>query len=212
MNGVCCRRLLDSVEIIFEEVNKLVKIKLESQGKQENDVMKLTAVVSIFKSLFEWMDMVFSKLRILDPTENEIEEMKRSISALEKLWMQLDLSITPKFHILTTHIIEQIIRFGGIADKVEDFIEKSHQIGKKLDKLVARIKSQCFCKQDLVKIRRQWLQTDPSVASQMISVNDSRKRKFRNIPITTTTKQHKAKVKAERRKRTMSSFDALLDE
>ena len=47
----------------------------------------------------------------------------------------MHLSITPKFHILTTYTIEQGIQFGGIAEKVEDFVDKSHHIGKRLDHL-----------------------------------------------------------------------------
>ena len=88
--------------------------------------------------------LVFSKLRIIDPTVCEIEEMKLAIKGLEKVWDELDLSITPKMHILVHHTVDQIIWFDGIADKVEDFVEKSHQFGKKLDYLVARMNSQCF--------------------------------------------------------------------
>ena len=56
--------------------------------------------------------------------------MKIGIQGLETLWNELDLSITPKMHILLKHTIAQDIQFGGIWDKVEDFIKKSHQDGK----------------------------------------------------------------------------------
>ena len=75
--------------------------------------------------------------------------MKKAISVLESLWMQLDLSITPQFCILTTYTIKQIKRIGGIADKVKDFVVNPHQVSNKLDELVAHIKSQCFCQQEL---------------------------------------------------------------
>ena len=91
---------------------------------------RLTGVVDMFKLLFEYMDIVFSKLRILDPTELEIEEIDTAIKGLEKLWRQLDLNITPKMHILTYHTIEQVRRFGGIAHKVEDYIEKVTKLEK----------------------------------------------------------------------------------
>ena len=42
--------------------------------------------------------------------------------------MELDLNITPNMHILTRHTLDQLIMFGGIVDKVEDFVEKAHHI------------------------------------------------------------------------------------
>ena len=80
--------------------------------------------------------------------------MKVAIQGLEKLWRELYLTITPKMHILTNHTIDQVIQFGGIVDKVEDFVEKFHQTGKRLDHLVAQMNSQCFRQKELVKIRR----------------------------------------------------------
>ena len=54
--------------------------------------------------------------------------MKEKTQAIEKLWREIGLSITPKTHILLNHIMDQVICFGGIGDnKVEDFVEKSHQ-------------------------------------------------------------------------------------
>ena len=121
MNGVCCRRLLDEVDVVFGKIIKLVIAKVEGDVEKDNaEIHKLTEVVYTFKSLFECMDVVFSKLRILAPTDDEIEEMTIAIKALESMWHELDLSVTPKMHILITHTIAQVICFGGIANKVED--------------------------------------------------------------------------------------------
>ena len=131
MNGVCCRRLLDNTKVIFEKVINLVHEKVSMNiRRKNNNVSQLTEVIDTFESLFECMDVVFSKLRILDPTMEEINEMTVGIKGLETLWIELDLSMTPKMHILCNHTIKQVKRFGGIADKVEDFVEKSHQVGK----------------------------------------------------------------------------------
>ena len=64
----------------------------------------------MFKSLFECMDLVFSKLRILDPSDDEINYIEEVINALEDLWLQLNLKITPKMHILTCITLDQRIR------------------------------------------------------------------------------------------------------
>ena len=109
MNGVCCRRLLDNVDGIFEDiVVSMVKDKVyKDDKKNEQDLEKLTGFVSMFKALFECMDLVLSKLRILDPSDEEIKEIEQAIRALEGLWLDLDLNITPKMHILK-HVIHWI--------------------------------------------------------------------------------------------------------
>ena len=61
-------------------------------------------------------------------------------------------------------------------DMVEDFVEKAHQEGKKLDHLVARMCSQSFRQQELAKIRRKWLEKDPDVLVQIDKVQTSSKR------------------------------------
>ena len=208
MNGVCCRRLLDNVEVIFEKVHLLVKSKMEKRNRNKNSKMRmsqLTVVIDTFQSLFQAMDVVFSKLRIIAPSETEINEIKVGIRVLETIWEELELSVTPKFHILVTHTVEQVIRFDGIADKVEDFVEKAHQIGKKLDHLVARMNSRCFRQKEMVKIRRQWLANDPQITNQLKTISQSRKRKLNNIP-SLTKKEIKAKVKLEKRQMIMKTL------
>ena len=109
---------------------------------------------------------------------------------------------------MTTHTIVQIIRLGGIGDKVEDFVENPHQEGKKLDHLVARMRSQCFRQQELVKILRKWLSNDPTISSRIVTVNENKKRKFQKVPSLKSKKVIKVMVKAEKRQKVM---DRLFD-
>ena len=81
----------------------------DRMDNKKMNMSQLTVVIGTFKSLFQCMDVVFSKLRIIAPTEVEIKEMKVGIKVLEDIWTKLELSITPKFHILITHTIEQVI-------------------------------------------------------------------------------------------------------
>ena len=168
----------------------------------------LTSVINKFQALFETTDVVFLHLRILDPTNEEIEVLRKGIKVLEKLWCEMDLVITPKVHILFIHAMVQVHHFGGIADLVEDFIEKSHQIGKKLDHLVARMSSQGFRKHELVKIRRQWLSSDPAVLQQLATVQQSRKRNSKHSPSIKITKSMIARdTKRVKRERVQLTFD-----
>ena len=205
MNGVCCRRLLDNVDVIFENIQSMVKDKIAKKDENnKQNIELLFGVIDTFKDLFECMDIVFSKLRILDPSEVEIKEIGKAIKVLEGLWKKLDLNITPKMHILTCHTLDQVIMFGGIADKVEDFVEKAHQIGKKLDHLVSRMSSQSFRQQELVKIRRQWLTSDPLVSNQLSTIQKQRKRNINYSPEKkpTRSEMHK-RIKTEKRKDVM---------
>ena len=77
------------------------------------------------QEVFDTLDVVFSLLHICDPTEEEMIKMEKIIKELEEKWNGLELSHTPKYHILLNHTVEQERRFGGIADLEEDFIQKS---------------------------------------------------------------------------------------
>ena len=87
----------------------------------------------------------------------------------------------------------------------------AHQIGKKLDHLVARMNSRCFRQKEMVKIRRQWLVNDPLITKQLKTILQSSKRKLNNIP-SLTKKEIKAKVKLEKRRKIMKTlFDSSVE-
>ena len=134
MNGVCCRRLLDNSGKIFEKIKEITAKRLGTNRyrNSENDKQLLTEVIDKFEYLFELTDVVFSHLRIITPTEYEIADTERAIYELEKVWTDMEIYFTPKAHILFDHTMNQIRFFEGIADLVEDFIERSHQYGKNL--------------------------------------------------------------------------------
>ena len=156
MNGVCAKKLLDNINGIFKKINEMIEMKMTTTpSRKPSDIPKLTLVVQKFKMLLDTIDVVFLKLCQIYPSPDEIKQTRTLVRKAEDLWNDLDLNVTPKFHILITPTIDQMVMYDGIADKVEDFVEKSHQIGKRLDHLVARMKTQSFEQQELVKIRRQ---------------------------------------------------------
>ena len=97
----------------------------------EKDYALLTEVIDKFQCLFEITDVVFSHLRILDPTEEEMDSTEKAINEMKRIWKDMEIYFTPKAHILFEHMIDQIQFFEGIADVVGDFIECLHQIDKK---------------------------------------------------------------------------------
>ena len=54
MNGVCCRRLLDNVDVIFENIQSMVKDKIaKNDENNEHKIPLLFGVIDTFKELFE---------------------------------------------------------------------------------------------------------------------------------------------------------------
>ena len=50
------------------------------------------------------------------------------------LWRELKLPVTSSTYVLEDHILTQMNSIdGGIADKTEDHIERSYQVGKRLE-------------------------------------------------------------------------------
>jgi len=51
------------------------------------------------------------------------KEAKKRVHFSVKMWKQLELSITPKVHLLEDHASNPMQELNGIADKSEDYIE-----------------------------------------------------------------------------------------
>ena len=50
------------------------------------------------------------------------------------LWREFKIPGTSSAHLLEVHILKQMITIkGGIVDKTEDHIERSHQVGKRFE-------------------------------------------------------------------------------
>ena len=210
MNGVCCRRLLDHIDPIFAEVRDVMSERLKYRdGLTVSQLQLLTQTLKDFVSIFELLDVVFSRVRIIDPTQEEIEStvVRVAVKRLEEDWRKLEMNVTPKCHVLFDHTMNQVENLNGIADLAEDYLERAHQTGKQLDHLVARMNCQCFRQQELVKIRRQWLASDPRVIQQVSNVTASRqRRKAKALPSNKrmiTRSKSSVKREAKRLKREM---------
>ena len=125
------------------------------------------------------------------------------------LWRTVELSVTVKAHILFKHVVAQVKQFGGIADKVEDFVEKAHQDGRNLDELTKRMGTS-FQKKQETQLNRQWAATDPGVQRIKQEVSEASRRTKRardNGPVgkdNITSKKRAEKL--ARRQATVASF------
>ena len=78
------------------------------------------------------------------------------------LWRELKLTVISSAHLLEDRILTQMSSIeGGIADKTEDHIELSHQIGKRLER---RYKGDTdFTQSYTSQIKLQYLLSNPII-------------------------------------------------
>ena len=199
LNGMSCQRLLATSKEIMERVSDLClemfSQRTEDEGYEMITEEGLTLKLNVYTRIFEVLDVVFALLRQPDPTNDEILKLERMLKVLESLWRQAKLSITVKLHILFKHTVDKVKAFGGIADKVEDFVEKAHQEGRKLDDLTKRMATH-FRKKQETQLNRQWAALNPTVQAMKTEVAEAcrrTKRKGSEIE-NVTTKNRQAKL------------------
>ena len=193
MNGVCSGRLLDNHETIMNHVEEKCKERraLARNIERACSVDELSAKIKQFKKLFKLLKALFGYLRICGPTDDEKNRLKLVVEELYKYWREAGLSETVKVHVIVGHAVKQYIKCDGVADKAEDYLEKSHQEGKKLDNLTARM-PQGFETKQRTQIKEWTLSSNPHVRKQVEKVNRGAKRKFKG-----NRKKTKVEVKRE---------------
>ena len=172
------------------------QVKIKSEDLDEK--------LDTYTKLFNTMDVVFSLLRTPAPTDLEKQQAEDSIKVFETLWLELEISITVKAHILFDHAMDQMNRQGGIADRVEDFIEKHHQVIKRLDHLTGTMPSKCFKQKQKAQLRRLYTKNHTTIQNQVNRVTQESRRNFKGER--GETAEHKNKrARIEKREETMNS-------
>ena len=94
------------------------------------------------------------------------------------LWRELKIPVTPSSHLLEDHILKQMITIkGDIADKTEDQIERSQQVGKRNER-------KCKCVTDFTQahtsqIKIQNLLSNPIVEMKSDEIKIETSRNFK---------------------------------
>ena len=89
-------------------------------------------------SLLGLLDAIWSTVRGLDsgllPTDKQKESLACALKEAKALWLRMGLStLQPKWHLtFDGHLLNQFTKFGGLADKSDETIEKGHQTLKDL--------------------------------------------------------------------------------
>jgi hypothetical protein len=140
LNGVHSRKLMSEADPIFEQIEEYL-LSFEGKKASDTDVHK---ICSSMRRLLNLLDGVFSKLRTPHgkiKSETDFVFLSESLGEIDKIWKELGLPQTPKYHALMIHAIVQYMATGGFGDMLEDELEKMHQEALRFRSRVARLRS-----------------------------------------------------------------------
>ena len=84
------------------------------------------------------LDAIWSAVRGIHsgllPIEEQKDKLAHGLKEAKALWLRMGLStLQPKWHLtFDGHLLDQFARYGGLADKSDESIEKGHQTLKHL--------------------------------------------------------------------------------
>jgi hypothetical protein len=210
LNGVCSRSFMTEAQSIFDEL-LVIFLDVDDEWLQTREITReefenvVSAAVADYKDMFRLMDAAFSSLRTINPTLEECDEAQRRVDKVLVKWRAMDISITPKVHIIEDHTVPQMRYHGGIGDKGEDFVEASHQNGKREHRRTGRViffKKRHNCAQ-----KNEYINNDPAIQDQIFAVNNSKRRKLtREVSLSETRDAEKKAARDDGRREVCSRY------
>ena len=139
-NGVNCIRIMDKCNALFLGNNEtpgfLQKCLLSKCETTPEATVEFKC--NEYCRLLGLLDAIWSTVRGLHsgllPTEEQRQSLEDALKQAKTLWLQMGLStLQPKWHLtFDGHLLDQFTKFGGLADKSDETIEKGHQTLKAL--------------------------------------------------------------------------------
>jgi hypothetical protein len=82
--------------------------------------------------VFLLWDGAFASARMINPRPEDAKINGQFVEAAVAGHFQLGLNVTPKVHLMLKHVRLQMVNIdGGLGNKMEDWVEKQHQMGKR---------------------------------------------------------------------------------
>jgi hypothetical protein len=139
-NGVNCIRIMEkSRELVLgtdDSPGFLQQCLLSKIATATEEFVQTTC--NNYSRLLGLLDAIWSTVRGLSggllPTNEQKMGLQVSLEQAKALWLAMDLStLQPKWHLtFDGHLLHQFNKFGGLADKSDETIEKGHQTLKQL--------------------------------------------------------------------------------
>ena len=175
MNGKDIKKVMNNVSYLFDEFSSILKSGKRSNCELSND--NIDKLCGHFQSVFLLWDGAFSYARTINPTANDVIPYQQFVDATVIGHVSLGLTIIPKVHLMLKHVRWQIENIpGGLGDKMEDWVEKQHQIGMQ-ERARYRTMKNLQHRSD-ARARVVHRNSDPVVIAQTLKVDGASKRKF----------------------------------
>ena len=177
--GPNIQKLFKNADAIFDALTELGIERIRQRRNDDTELMPPSVEdfkrkMMLHRKLIKMQDSVYAGLRMISPSKRECTSVKTDIDAMDHLWKVLVFSLTPKAHMVFSHAHEQMVRFDGLGDKTEDFIEKRHQDQKTYDMITHRQHhpTQQLATQDVL----EWRNDNPLVQQRIAEVRTHTKR------------------------------------
>jgi hypothetical protein len=182
IDGGSCRALMKNCKALFIDITAHVESTFSEQAC-EKPFPIIRAHISKFEHALAMQDVIWSSVRGIDgmlPTSAFLSQLESDILKGRKAWLDAGLNIAghPKAHLtFDGHLLDQIKRFGGLADKGEDWIEHLHQLWTGLKQLTWQIPN--FEKQQSYQIATLRTRENAIVVATIDATNEKRKRNLK---------------------------------
>lgn len=193
LEGNDIRRLMSKGKIVFSEIGNHLRVNKPSNiTVEEIDEMCIG-----YGCLCVLMDSVFSTLHAKRGAIaiDMINVLKSDLNLVRIKFKELNLSYTPKFHMLYEHVPKFLLELNGFYDMGEDAIERWHQIRMRHHARIRSLRSQALQKRNQSKC--EFATTDNSICEIMQEVKTSSKRN-RTQNTATLKERNESRKKAAR--------------
>jgi hypothetical protein len=128
-----------------------------------------------FREVFVLWDGVFSLARTINPTERDTSIYRMYVDAAVKGSKDLQCTVTPKVHLMLEHVEWQMTNIeGGLGDKMEDWVERLHQTGKRQRLRYRTVQNPVV--RSLAREKANSRNMHPDVIAQTDKINEGSKR------------------------------------
>jgi hypothetical protein len=175
LNGVMTQKMMEECEPIMDDIIVLLK---ELKDDTLIDDIAIDRKCEKYRCILGNQDAIWSAVCGIDgllPTQEHIQNLKAAIEKGKQLWVELDLgTLQPKWHLaFDTHLLSQVVQYGGLADKTDEYIEKGHQYWRTFHSRYCRIAS--FNKQQLAIWKAERRSRHPRVAHEAIQIKKAKR-------------------------------------
>ena len=155
--------------------------------------------------MFVLWDGVFSLARTINPTERDTSIYRMYVDAAVKGSKDLQCTVTPKVHLMLEHVEWQMTNIeGGLGDKMEDWVERLHQTGKRQHLRYRTKQNPVIC--SLAREKANSRNMHPDVIAQTDKINKGSKR---NLTLTEQKADLVGVLRKRKRQRDFGRFKAM---